>query len=300
MKSQVLQVYLNQRVPVKDYPDFEVLADLQCQLVELLQAVSNKYYVRTFLRQFINSNELLGNEIIEEIYELYCDPEIIGAQVPDPSQTDHIIYHIKHRNMEIKETPNIIGGLGTTGLRTWEASLYLASRLETSGNGDFSVQGTVCELGTGTGIVGMSLLPEVDKVIFTDGDSNLLETIPQNLKINQLGNNYDIKQLIWGPESDVVQLDYLVAADVTYDTSVLPDLVNTIKKFLQNGCKKALIAATVRNESTLKEFESILDNSQLQWTILETFTPEKVFEFNGSTIWYRPGTPPIRVYCIRN
>lgn len=304
MKPEYFRIYLNQRVLIKEYPDFDVPVDFQTQLIHYLQTIPNKYYVQLFLKQFINSNEAKGNEILEDLYEMYCDPDIMLAKPPTPTQADNITYHINDRDLVIRETPNVIGGLGTTGMRTWEAALHLSSYL---GVGEIKFDGsTVCELGTGTGLVGMSLLPKAQKVIFTDGDTNLLESLQLNLDLNQFNQannyNYDIKQLVWGAEDSesltYPKVDYVVAADVTYDTSVLPDLVYTINEFLVNGCNACIIAATVRNENTLGEFERLLSEKNLQWSVINHKLPFGICETSNSVIWYKSGTPPINIYNI--
>lgn len=310
MKLQHLKIYLNQRVPVKDYPDFNISIEDQPQLVHDLRHVTNKYYVQSYLKRFVQTNELQGTEISEDIYEMYCEPEIMNAQALSPTQPDHMTYQINNQQLTIRETPNVIGGLGTTGLRTWEAALYLCSCLA-SANDDFYVSGTVCELGAGTGLVGMSLLSSVERVVFTDGDANLLQSLQTNVELNRLDkkNNYSLQQLVWGrteeQESSIPKADYVVAADVTYDTAVLPDLVYTINQFLTNGCKKCLIAATIRNRDTLQEFEKLLTEECLEWSIVDTFVPNTsdgacggIVEHGNSSIWYRPGTPSIAVYTI--
>lgn len=319
---------LNQRVPVYDFlnPSNDVSAifsdEVQHELIPHLLTLTkiNPYYVKTFLKKYIQTIELANNEVAEEIYELYCDQGILNAVEKPPTEMDAILYPVggfrsdqepKNGLVVIEETPKIISGNGTTGLRTWEAALYLANFLN-SNNVDLANK-RICELGTGTGLVGLALakyyhqeVSPIKKIIFTDGDASLIDTLATTLQINGLAVDDTIltQQLLWGttnPDQDDFMLrppaaDCLIAADVTYDSSILPLLCSTINDFFTNGTKLALIAATVRNTDTISDWEKEL---QIwfggNYSIIEkTENPALI----DSICWFKSNTPEIRIYKI--
>lgn len=53
----------------------------------------------------------------------------------------------------------------------------------------------------------------------------------------------------------MLDVDVVIAADVTYDAAGIPALVSTFQNvFARNPAVKVLVAATVRNERTFKGF----------------------------------------------
>ncbi|EGV63126.1 hypothetical protein CANTEDRAFT_114440 [Yamadazyma tenuis ATCC 10573] len=294
MTFPTVLAYINQRVPIFQYAHrVRISPSQQDELVNHFNQFSNKYYVQHFLKSLITIYERTNIEVSESLYELYCSPEILNARALKPTDFDNIVYHINQRDIIIGESPSIISGQGTTGLRTWEAASFLAKMVPC-----LEIGGTVCELGTGTGLVGISLTGDsrIRKVLFTDGDTNLFDNLVRNQELNQVSREaHSISQLLWGNDHHVPETDYLVAADVTYDRSILEELVCTISRFLANGCKKCYIAATVRNIDTVNEFEERMQNHGLKWDTIETFDPQAE---SFPVPWYRPTTPYMNLYSI--
>lgn len=289
------------------------------QLLALIDI--NPYYVKFFLKKYIHTLESTNNEVIEDIYELYCSEAILNAVEMSPNEVDTILYPIggfwaenvsNNGLVVIKETPKVISGNGTTGLRTWEAALYLANYLN-SNPIEFKNK-SICELGTGTGLVGLALakyyhneINPIREIIFTDGDASLIENLSKAFQINDLVINSTIKtqQLLWGTtnpnNSEFIQtppsVDYIVAADVTYDSSILPQLCSTINDFFNIGTKSAFIAATVRNEGTLDDWEEELQKWFTgNFRVIEKCDQPALIESN---CWFKYTTPEIRIYEIK-
>ncbi|KAG7810330.1 hypothetical protein KL921_002825 [Ogataea angusta] len=301
---------LRQRVPVTK---IELVQNVDQDLVlKLLKEIEfeNAYYCKGFLEKLVLFLEGKGEDINDDMYEKLSD--LLQAVPLNPTETEVISYCVSckpgNRNLVIKvrETPNLISGLGTTGLRTWEASLYLTQYLLNTDYCDLK-DTTILELGCGTGLVSMALYkyhPTVKKICITDGDSQLIENLPNNLQLNDIpieSPRISISKLWWGEdELPDPNIDTIVAADVTYDSSILEDLVGVIyESMTQNNhgstlVRNAYIAATVRNETTLKEWEKLLDlgvqDTIWKWTIMEPM------RFDG--IWYPESTPEIRIYRI--
>ncbi|CUM48740.1 uncharacterized protein AC631_00337 [Debaryomyces fabryi] len=319
---------LNQRVPIFDFMnppndisgilDDEIQYRLLPQLIALIAI--NPYYIKFFLKKYIHTLESSNNEVVEDIYELYCSEAILNAVEMSPNEADTILYPIGGFKNEIvpnnglvviKETPKVISGNGTTGLRTWEAALYLANYLN-SNPIEFKNK-SICELGTGTGLVGIALakyyhneIYPIREIIFTDGDASLIENLSKTFQLNGLVIDSRIKtqQLLWGTtnpnNSDFIQAppsaDYVVAADVTYDSSILPQLSSTINDFFNNGTKMAIIAATVRNEETLEDWEEELQKWFAgNFRVIEKCDQPALIESN---CWFKYTTPEIRIYEI--
>lgn len=86
------------------------------------------------------------------------------------------------------EARSIISSSGTTGLRTWEASLLLGVYLTTPSGGALVRGKRVFELGAGTGMLSILCAKhlEVTGIVATDGDEAVVDTIKTNLFLNDL------------------------------------------------------------------------------------------------------------------
>lgn len=298
--------------------------ETQCTVLHSLQEIlpNNAFYVKRFLGEYIKTLEKMA-EVDGGLYELFCDPTVLGATELPPTHTDVLEYYAGEDVLPVKiqETPRIISGLGTTGLRTWEAALYLLSFLNRS-QGKIELCGkTVLELGAGTGLVSLSLLRNLARhrlagLLVTDGNTTLLSNFGETLRLNELQHGEMVKtqQLLWGSSTsgklddckqtglsllkeemaDIPKADIVLGADVTYDALVVPLLCETIEEFLSQGTEIVLIAATIRSMDTIKVWEKEL-NSRFQWTVVEKLEDPHTSEL---PCWFRKGTPEIRIYEI--
>ncbi|KAI8990592.1 hypothetical protein BD414DRAFT_438344 [Trametes punicea] len=194
---------------------------------------------------------------------------------------------------------------GTTGLRTWSASLVLGQYLLSQPE---LVRGrTVLELGCGSGFLGVvaATIHLEDKddppsLWLTDVNESVLLRCEDNLRLrcnrSHRHPNLYLRSLDWfdavDPEKrsslqaflDEVQPGILLGADVVYDPSIIPPLVNVLALALtprrDGHMPEAYIALTQRNEETLsmflREIERILS--------VETISTELVAHnvFTGS------------------
>ncbi|SCU78800.1 LADA_0A07734g1_1 [Lachancea dasiensis] len=234
-------------------------------------------------------------ELNEWVFEQYVEFLSVGA--PSPMFKDIIRYTFS-RNLavDVQEQPLLLCASGTTGFRTWEAALFLAEFLAQSPPAleDISHKHRVLELGAGTGLVSIAWAKlhgsQTKKLYVTDGDSTLVEqSARNNFALNGLDtaqDKYIFRRLWWG-EDEIPDVDLILAADVTYDTSVIPHLVECLVTALvhQNSGNFALIAATVRNEETVAAFESCCSLRGLDFSIIAE----------------KPIDPaPIRIYKIQH
>lgn len=344
-----ISLFLQQGVPVYEIFNEDQRNDLcpiisntevQEKVVQCLQESevfeSNAYYCKLFLKSYISCIEKEGYELLEALYEVYCDPKILNAKELAPTDTITIHYPIGGFDsvpttvVSIKETPKIISGINTTGLRTWEAALFLSNYLNNFQNPPYDFGNkTILELGGGTGLVSLALLKyysnhirEIRDLVLTDGAVSVFDNFIENTKLNGINVHDDVekgpkiwcKQLLWGttnPEDKenftqdpIDDVDVIVAADVTYDSTILEPLCSTIHDFFrQSNTKVAIIAATVRNEETIANWEKELDkwfgkdSEHGSWTVKHHCKePEKVH----GHVWFRRNTPEIRIYEIQS
>lgn len=110
--------------------------------------------------------------------------------------------HVNEVSVTLFESPALLGASGTTGFRTWEASLLLGAFFcSTSGQG--YVKGkSLLELGAGTGLLAILCAKHLGakSVLATDGARNVLEDLKTNIELNDLESSplLKVKSLKWG------------------------------------------------------------------------------------------------------
>ncbi|KAK6340424.1 hypothetical protein TWF730_002181 [Orbilia blumenaviensis] len=270
-------------------------------------------YTRRFLKFLITSleeNLAEDEELHDSILTLYSDlmssPDIV-SDATRPTFITYLLPPIQSLSREetrvvISERKSVLSADGHTGARTWEAALAL---------GEFFIvsplpiskpirECRVLELGAGTAFTSI-LLSKLGAryVLATDGDERVCENIHGNIFLNRNGDNMSVSRLLWGPcqENSTIYTnvwDLIIGGDITYDTRDISDLVYTLKKLLKanmgEGCK-AIISATVRNESTLHEFDKELSTAGLSFEAREVGEP-------GRRLWYYESDTAIRIYTI--
>ncbi|RKP29589.1 hypothetical protein METBISCDRAFT_18321 [Metschnikowia bicuspidata] len=302
----VLLSCLRLRIPPQEYIECVSTTELQTEEVQrqVLAALRdillyNAYYVKRFLGQYICVLESAG-DVDEDLYELYCSPTVLNAQELSPTQTDLLEYTVGNGVLvKIQETPRVISAAGTTGLRTWEAALYLLNYLNGPG-ATLDLRGkAVVELGAGTGLVSMALLLNYRRHRFaslavTDGNTALLSNFRHTMELNSPTHEAEVttQQLVRG--SSDTSTNIVLGADVTYDSLVLPLLCETIRDFLCEGTQLVLIAATVRSLDTILVWEQLL-SQKFQWGIAETLSDPHQ---SNLPYWFRKGMPDMRIYEI--
>lgn len=309
---------IHQRADVAD-----VISTLKtCDLIDTRRFVEefdilssrNPYYAKRLVKALTDNSHLLDSdgdqgprivpwnsksgvvELSDWAFEQYV--QLLPLSSPSPTFTDIIRYRFSSDvAVDVQEQPYLLCASGTTGFRTWEAALYLAEYLVQ--NQEYYAQdrfSRILELGAGTGLVSLvwsQLFQATMKELYvTDGDSTLVEqAIRYNFQLNNvtaapantLDCQYKFQRLWWG-EDVVPDVDIVLAADVTYDASVVPSLVNCIVASLKQGAHHALIAATVRNENTTMLFERECEDRNVLWSITSCKEGE---------------IAPIRIYLLR-
>lgn len=166
---------------------------------------------------------------------------MLGSKLPaeavSAQQKVYVTYFFSEENEDrsqegecsitLLESPSIISSSGTTGLRTWEAALFLGKYLKSNSDSSLIGDKTVLELGSGTGLVSILCARELQarRVVCTDGDEGVVDAIKVNVFLNGLehSNKIEAAVLRWGHflrieefEEDfaVKGLDVVLGADV--------------------------------------------------------------------------------------
>ncbi|KAE9971214.1 hypothetical protein EG328_005774 [Venturia inaequalis] len=177
----------------------------------------------------------------------------------------------------VLESRSLLSTSGGTGFRTWEAALHLGSYLSTD-EGTALVRGKrVLELGSGTGMLSILCARWLGciQVTATDGDDRVVEALENNVFINGLQRSDLItaRLLKWGRaleenEGGMQQeVDIVIGADVTYDPTIIPPLISTLRELSTiNESVEILVAATVRKSDTFSLFLNACNRSNFSIT----------------------------------
>jgi len=240
----------------------------------------------------------------------HYSPATFDFQPPSPAYCTYF-WHIQSENSQLQSTLRTTTLLesrtliesGTTGFRTWRASLAFADWL--IANPDTVKNRRVLELGSGIGFLGLVVAdlqldanPGSYSLTMTDVNSEVLSRCRDNFQLScnnvkrhsslgfclldwfdalQDDSISDSKSVL---NQILMQSDVIIGADLVYDTSVLPALSALFVQFFVN--KKVLVEAasrrctpciyitlTVRQEQTLSAFTESLARHNLLYEELE-------------------------------
>ncbi|KAI8915573.1 putative methyltransferase-domain-containing protein [Gorgonomyces haynaldii] len=259
-----MQVFLRQVGQLTPVHKISIPSIDSDQLLAFIQELKPSYQRKLIKR-------ILEQEDLEELYEYYT--EILETKDGNTSVKKYYCgrwIKIVEDNADISQ--------GTTGLKTWQASLLLLSYLLEYP--DTIKQKRVLELGSGCGLVGF-YANLVSDCVMTDGNHLVLDRIRQNAQLN--GLDPQIQVLDWSAPQKI-GCDLILAADVVYDPDLIPLLVQTLKA-QQAPC---LLAHTLRRQETLDLFLSCLKQHQMQ---------HKIIHFDNNH-FYCPEQSPILLFEI--
>lgn len=120
----------------------------------------------------------------------------------------------------------------------------------------------------------ISRMCELNEVILSDCHENVLRLLRENVQLNGCEEKIKVLNLDWDDTSALDELersdediDVTLAADVVYDDTIFKPLVNVLLSLWRRNTKMQIfLAATVRNEETLKGFLSLVIENGLTWT----------------------------------
>ncbi|XP_055911976.1 protein-lysine N-methyltransferase EEF2KMT [Eupeodes corollae] len=264
--------------------------------------ISSSYQLK-FFKKLINHLEQSGVEIHDEIYEAFCN---LNSQTTNDEKFSYKHYSLTYHDsvVTLKESKSFVAD-GTTGLCSWQASLALSDWL--LHNTELVRGKSVIELGSGTGLCGfiVSKCCDAKHVILTDGSPKVIDILNTNRSLNFLPNTKDILSddskkcsILYLPweECELVgtkKFDVVLAADVVYDSSEFDSLLGIIEHLfrLMENKVQMILAATVRNESTLRTFLDLLDSKEF---IIEM--QEAILEKRSYLFWDR--STPVQILKV--
>ena len=188
-------------------------------------------------------------------------------------------------SIALLEHRSLISAAGTTGLRTWEASLHLGQYL--CSDPSLVRDKHVLELGAGTGYLSILCAKHLGArhVVASDGSDRVVNNLSDNFDVNGLqGSDRIVSTLLeWGHEPlpigpDGGQLgggaggggnaagvvDLVLGADITFDKTLALPLVATLKRLATSFPRaEILLSATQRNKDTFDHFLSVCHQAGL-------------------------------------
>ncbi|OOF91023.1 hypothetical protein ASPCADRAFT_155808 [Aspergillus carbonarius ITEM 5010] len=290
------------------------------------------YRTRVLKRLITRLESLLSNpeedEISDNLLETYstllCTPK--PSSIQQAQQLTYITYtaptittanQAEARTILTSESRNAILTAGTTGHRTWEAALHLATYLSATPEGKALIAGKrVLELGAGTGLVSMLCAKYLgaEMVVATDREVGLMRQIGDCAERNQLERDrFRGRIWEWGrsmescPQDDdggdqeeewmtgKVEFDVALGADLIYDVDLVPLLVQTAKDLFENyRVREFLISATLRNEHTFGAFLKACEDQHLTVERIPFESPAE----SEQTGFFHSTAIPIQTYRI--
>lgn len=118
------------------------------------------------------------------------------------------------------ESPSVILSSGTTGFRTWEAALHLATylALDDGAVAQYIHGQRVLELGAGTGLLSLFVARYLGpaSVLATDCDEGIVARTAECARVNKV-NGLDARVLVWGEPTDTLgDVDTALGADLVF------------------------------------------------------------------------------------
>lgn len=243
-------------------------------------------YSQQVLKRLIVLTESQGKEVDGEIIATYAI--LIASHGGNAIEDGPVVYDLGQFKLSIEEDHDVLLRAGSTGYRTWEASLGAADYFLNNGLDYLATRRSVVELGSGTGLVGLILAKLGFDITLTDGDPSIIGRLEKTVESNQITNaRCQLLDFYCAPED--LKPDLVVASDVLYDPSLFSGVL---------GCMKALgaptiISTTLRNTDSYNEFLSMVSDS---------FEIEKLATYDPCTsskyFWFPPG-PPIEVAMFK-
>lgn len=244
------------------------------------------------------------------------EPQLITYTLPEPISDSSAS---DAEQIMILESPHLLAAQSNTGLRTWEASLHLATYLHA--HPEIVCQKAVIELGAGTGLLSLLCAGPLraNRVLSTDGAPHVVEGMEANFarnrqKIFSGDDEYSTllaKVLDWSENDadtfhdilnvygDMPAYETILGADITYHPDVVPVLAELLRVLMVDMFPekdiKAYISATVRNEITLQVFRNACLEKSLAVDELD-FTCPSIRDQNGL---FHEQAFPIIIMCIR-
>ena len=167
----------------------------------------------------------------------------------------------KDFSVDLKEQTIFLAD-GKEGLHLWESSVVLTRFVLK--NSHLFENKNIIELGTGCGLLGISILKKINVKYYTFSDYNddVLNNLKENIKINKINNkNYEILKLDWKDYNTINnKYDIIIGSELIYQGGNIKELVLLINKILdENGI--SYICMPEQRSMTNKFLEYLNENN---------------------------------------
>ena len=147
----------------------------------------------------------ISDDLTSCLAELLAQP--FASESEAAEQKSYVTYSAPTRTLDapvirLLEARSLLASSGTTGLRTWEAALFLGAYLYSAAGQDLIRGNSVLELGAGTGFLSILCAKHLGarNTLATDGSREVITDMQTNLSLNGLdcGNLLDTATFLWG------------------------------------------------------------------------------------------------------
>ncbi|KAF9438794.1 Protein fam86a [Entomortierella beljakovae] len=220
-------------------------------------------YQHSFLKKLISMIESEGiYETCEDILEIFTELLVTAPKRPEqggpplkPCFKSYSLDRECRKVVTVMEEQTTISS-GTTGLRTWEASFWLAEFL--IAHPETLAGKNVVDIGCGVGFLGIACaFLGAKKVTLTDGNTEVLAMVSQNIEYNNVQCPVKASLLDWEnftqEQIAALEADVLIMSDLTYDPTNIVPLVTMLKVILVKGVS-AYMSSAIRNPQTFVDF----------------------------------------------
>ncbi|KAF9287798.1 70-kilodalton heat shock protein [Mortierella alpina] len=230
---------------------------------EVMKHPPSLTYQHSFLKKLISLIEAEGiHELSDDLLEVFSDLLMTAPKRPEhggpplkPCFKSYSLDRACSKVVTVMEEQTTISS-GTTGLRTWEASFWLAEYL--IDHPDILAGKNVVDIGCGVGFLGIACaLLGAKQVVLTDGNTNVLAMAAENIGYNNVPCPTRASLLDWenftGEQIEALGAEVLILSDLTYDPTNIVPLVTVLKAMLVKGVT-AYMSSAIRNPQTFIDF----------------------------------------------
>jgi predicted nicotinamide N-methyase len=164
---------------------------------------------------------------------------------------------------------NMLGD-DSTGSRIWDAGRVLSQLMADAS--DSLLGKRVLELGSGTGVGGLTAAAAGARVTLTDGADTMLPLLSANVRANGLEARADVCKLWWGDEEETRAaaargpFDLLIGSDLLYAPEAFSDLLDTLAALCTPGQTEVVLTYPPRHTESIffEQADELFE--QIGWT----------------------------------
>ena len=198
-----------------------------------------------------------------------CATTAVGLAIGAPAQS----FTVGSATVALAEGIGDVGNAfqtDTTGFKIWDAGRALSAVLS-----EEPLTGKrVLELGSGTGVGGLTAAAAGAVVCLTDGSKAMLPLLRANAESNGLSDRVSVHRMRWGYEHEMAEAaatgpyDLIVGSDLLYAPELFPDLLETLTAMSTRGKTEVLLTYPPRyTESVFFEEAAEYGFEQKEWPV---------------------------------